>query len=71
MTPKDIDFAVEFLIKGTNSNTIFEAEDNISASQEYQDIIQQEFGMDYEDLLDIIFQHYHGLTVSPFAEETA
>lgn len=67
MTRKDIEFAVEFITLGTNSNTIFEAEDNISASQEYQDNIQEEFGMHYEELLDIIFQHFHGETVSPFA----
>lgn len=68
MTQIDIDFAIEFLTHGTNSNNIFEAEDNISASQEYQDIIQQEFGMHYEDLLDIIWQHYHPVSASPFEE---
>ena len=71
MTRKDIKFAVEFITLGTDSTTIFEAEDKISASQEYQDCIQEDFGMHYEELLDIIFQHFRGETVSPFAEEAA
>ena len=70
MTRNDIEFAVEFLTLGTDSNNIFEAEDKISASQEYQDNIQEEFGMHYEQLLDIIFQHFHGKSVSPFEEAT-
>lgn len=66
MTAEQIEFAVEFLILGTNNENIFQAEETISASAEYQQCIRDEFGMEYLQLLDQIFQHYSGKVVPVF-----
>ena len=46
----DISFVKEFIILGTNSRKLSSAMDKIAKSPEYQDCIQSEFGMSYNDL---------------------
>ena len=43
----DANFAAEFLTLGTNTTNLIDAMEVADASEEYQQIIQDEFGSDY------------------------